>query len=469
MFDLERFHQAQDSVDEGFADALRELRAGRKTSHWIWYIFPQLRGLGTSPMAVEYGLAGPEEGAAYLEDRVLTARLIDAASAVRAHVAPLRGSPARLETVMGSHIDALKLVSSMTLFARLAGDVAGRPDLGGLAGHAEAILAAAGAEGYARCAFTERALARRRHPPSGVTTSVCLRPDSGVIVSLMSATTSLLVVPFFRRTFGRAGPLGRRLETLAVEQARRALTVGVLALLFALRPSVLDPVGVGLLRLLGALLLLPELVQVDDVAGHPSDIATARAPLPWVRSPPRPSPAPALGGGSGRRVCSVRRSCLTRAPRCATGFTFALGSWCDALRLSDYSRTPWRRSGARAACLATCVRTNCGSGVYGRRVFGPAVLPDASSAMRDGAHVRAGELVRRAQAVGLLRGLLGGEVVLEPLGDLRADELPRLHRVVDVGDARRVPLVRVGVEVRRRRPGSRVTAAGRRPAAARER
>jgi uncharacterized protein (DUF1810 family) len=160
MFDLDRFHQAQDSAGEGFADALRELRAGRKTSHWIWYIFPQLRGLGTSPMAVAYGLAGPEEGAAYLEDRVLTARLVDAASAVRVHVGSSQASPAQLETVMGSQIDAQKLVSSMTLFAHLAGrlDAADRPDLGALGKHAEAILAAAAAQGYARCSFTEKAL-----------------------------------------------------------------------------------------------------------------------------------------------------------------------------------------------------------------------------------------------------------------------------------------------------------------------
>jgi uncharacterized protein (DUF1810 family) len=160
MFDLDRFHQAQDDAGDGFADALRELRGGRKTGHWIWYIFPQLRGLGGSPMAVAYGLAGPEEGAAYLEDRVLTARLGDAASAVRAHVAPSQGSPSRLETVMGSHIDAQKLVSSMTLFAHLARrlDVVGRPDLRALAGDAEAILAAAAAEGYGRCPFTEKAL-----------------------------------------------------------------------------------------------------------------------------------------------------------------------------------------------------------------------------------------------------------------------------------------------------------------------
>jgi uncharacterized protein (DUF1810 family) len=168
MFDLDRFHQAQDSAGDAFADALRELRAGRKTGHWIWYVFPQLAGLGASPMAVTYGLAGPEEGVAYLEDRVLAARLVDAVSAVRAHVAPLQGAPARLEIVMGSRIDALKLVSSMTLFARLARDVGGRPDLDALAHHAEAILVAAAAQGYARCAFTEEALASRisRRPES---------------------------------------------------------------------------------------------------------------------------------------------------------------------------------------------------------------------------------------------------------------------------------------------------------------
>jgi uncharacterized protein (DUF1810 family) len=160
VFDLDRFHRAQDSADEGYEDALRELRAGRKTSHWIWYVFPQLRGLGTSPMAVSYGLAGPEEGAAYLDDPLLVERLIDAASAVRTHVALSQASQAPLEVVMGSRIDAQKLVSSMTLFAHLArrGRAPDRPELAVLAEHAEAILAAAAAQGYARCSFTEKAL-----------------------------------------------------------------------------------------------------------------------------------------------------------------------------------------------------------------------------------------------------------------------------------------------------------------------
>jgi hypothetical protein len=69
MEDLGRFREAQDG-HPGFADAMDELRAGRKTSHWIWYVFPQLRGLGQSPMAVRYGLDGLTEAAAYVRDPV---------------------------------------------------------------------------------------------------------------------------------------------------------------------------------------------------------------------------------------------------------------------------------------------------------------------------------------------------------------------------------------------------------------
>ena len=164
-FDLDRFKQAQDA-HHTLANALGELRAGRKTSHWIWYVFPQLRGLGRSSMAARYALADGDEAAAYLRDPVLAQRLVVAAGAVRGHVAPARGAGAPLDVVMGSDIDALKLVSSMTLFARVAarmiaaGDA--RSELADLVAHAEAILNAAAAQGYDRCAHTERALA-----PSG--------------------------------------------------------------------------------------------------------------------------------------------------------------------------------------------------------------------------------------------------------------------------------------------------------------
>lgn len=133
---LNRFLEAGDQEQ-----ALAELRAGRKRSHWIWYVFPQLRGLGTSPAAVHYGLDGVAEAEAFLAHPVLRQRLERAVEAVHAW----RGE--RLDLVMGSHIDALKLVSSMTLFEHVA---AGTP----LGGHATDILAAAEAQGFPRCAFT---------------------------------------------------------------------------------------------------------------------------------------------------------------------------------------------------------------------------------------------------------------------------------------------------------------------------
>src|SRR5215831_9234320 len=103
-FDLERFKQAQDAPRAGFTTALGELRAGRKTSHWIWYVFPQLAGLGRSPMATRYGLNGIGEADAYLRDPVLAERLAMAAGAVRAHVAPHAGAGVPLDVVMGSDI-----------------------------------------------------------------------------------------------------------------------------------------------------------------------------------------------------------------------------------------------------------------------------------------------------------------------------------------------------------------------------
>jgi uncharacterized protein (DUF1810 family) len=160
MFDLDRFKQAQAAPHAGIATAMAELRAGRKTSHWIWYVFPQLAGLGRSPMATRYGLAGLDEASAYLRDPLLGGRLAAAAAAVRAHVAPPRA--ARLNAVMGSSIDALKLVSSMTLFRHVAARLNAedpRPEFAALADDAEAILTAAATQGYVHCAFTIRALA----------------------------------------------------------------------------------------------------------------------------------------------------------------------------------------------------------------------------------------------------------------------------------------------------------------------
>jgi uncharacterized protein (DUF1810 family) len=106
--DLERFRTAQDGAYSG---ALAELRRGRKTGHWIWFVFPQLRGLGRSEMSTFYGIASLDEARAYLADPVLGARLRACADTLLA----TKGSSA--EAILGS-VDALKVRSSMTLFHR---------------------------------------------------------------------------------------------------------------------------------------------------------------------------------------------------------------------------------------------------------------------------------------------------------------------------------------------------------------
>ena len=107
---LERFRAAQ---DEGgtYDRAVAELRAGRKRSHWMWFVFPQIAGLGRSPMAQRYAIASLDEARAYLADPVLGPRLRDCARIL----VGLGGSDAA--QVLGG-IDAMKLRSSMTLFAR---------------------------------------------------------------------------------------------------------------------------------------------------------------------------------------------------------------------------------------------------------------------------------------------------------------------------------------------------------------
>ena|SRR5215467_971110 len=156
MADLARFRVAQDDPGAGLATALRELRAGRKTSHWIWYILPQLVGLGRSPIARHYGLADVGEATAYLRDPVLGPRLRETVAVVHAHVTAPRPIP--IETLMGSSVDALKLVSCLTLFrhvARALAAVEPRPEWTALAEQARVILDAAAAQGLPPCRFTE--------------------------------------------------------------------------------------------------------------------------------------------------------------------------------------------------------------------------------------------------------------------------------------------------------------------------
>jgi uncharacterized protein (DUF1810 family) len=111
-FDLGRFRSAQDAHG-ALAEALAELRDGRKTSHWMWFVFPQIAGLGVSSTAVYFAIRSLEEARAYLADPVLGPRLIEAAEA--AETAPA----ASAEALLGG-IDAAKLRSSMTLFAHAA-------------------------------------------------------------------------------------------------------------------------------------------------------------------------------------------------------------------------------------------------------------------------------------------------------------------------------------------------------------
>ena len=157
-FDLERFLEAQDRGD--YQRALRELGAGRKTGHWIWYILPQLRGLGHSSTAIHYGLEGVEEAVAFLGHPVLRQRLGQIVAVIHDQVC--QNSP-RLNGLMGSGTDALKLVSCLTLFEAVARALDLRepaPDLALLATRAHDILEAAEAQGYARCSFTLKSLAR---------------------------------------------------------------------------------------------------------------------------------------------------------------------------------------------------------------------------------------------------------------------------------------------------------------------
>ncbi|GAC1610980.1 MAG: DUF1810 domain-containing protein [Mycobacteriales bacterium] len=126
MSELQRFVDAQQPV---YAEVVAQLRAGRKTTHWMWFIFPQLAGLGRSSTALYFGIADVDEARDYLHHPVLGARLRECA----AIVAGLAGPP---RAVFGD-VDALKLRSSLTLFGLVEPDTfqpvldrhfAGQPD-----------------------------------------------------------------------------------------------------------------------------------------------------------------------------------------------------------------------------------------------------------------------------------------------------------------------------------------------------
>jgi uncharacterized protein (DUF1810 family) len=110
-FDLQRFVEAQAGVYERVC---AELRAGEKRSHWMWFIFPQIKGLGSSPMAVRFAISGMEEARAYLDHAVLGPRLRECTGIVV-------GVEKRAVGDIFGYPDDMKFHSSMTLFAKAAG------------------------------------------------------------------------------------------------------------------------------------------------------------------------------------------------------------------------------------------------------------------------------------------------------------------------------------------------------------
>jgi uncharacterized protein (DUF1810 family) len=107
-YNLNRFVEAQSA---NYSEALAELRTGRKQTHWSWYVFPQIRGLGSSPMSVRYAISSVAEARAYVEHEVLGPRLRECVKAMNAH----RGLSA--DQILGD-IDAQKFRSCLTLFAQ---------------------------------------------------------------------------------------------------------------------------------------------------------------------------------------------------------------------------------------------------------------------------------------------------------------------------------------------------------------
>jgi uncharacterized protein (DUF1810 family) len=159
---LERFIRAQDSPLCGFPAALEELRGGGKRGHWIWYIFPQLSGLGQSWNSEFYGVDGADEAIEYLKNPVLRNRLLQ----MTAVVADRLRDGVQLRRLMGGDTDTRKLVSSMTLFHATASrpnlpeagsDVAELRELSRLS---DDVLSRAQEQGYPPCRFTIEALRR---------------------------------------------------------------------------------------------------------------------------------------------------------------------------------------------------------------------------------------------------------------------------------------------------------------------
>ncbi len=151
---LDRFTHAQ---EDAYDEALAEIRAGAKTGHWVWYILPQIAGLGFSAMSRRYAIADLDEAIAYLHHPVLGVRYRETVEAI---VEALRRPGASLGALMGSPIDAIKLVSSLTLFREAAhalqasGAEVPADALVAPIALIDGLLAVAASQGYPPCART---------------------------------------------------------------------------------------------------------------------------------------------------------------------------------------------------------------------------------------------------------------------------------------------------------------------------
>jgi|SoimicMinimDraft_9_1059737.scaffolds.fasta_scaffold31838_1 uncharacterized protein (DUF1810 family) len=150
---FERFHRAQADGYSGYPTALAEIRSGRKRSHWIWYILPQLAGLGRSGASQFYAIQNLDEAREYLRDSVLRARYEEITAAILEKL----GVGVPLERLMGGSTDALKLVSSLTLFRTAASQLADEASAA-LARRCDDILRITALQDYPTCSFTTERL-----------------------------------------------------------------------------------------------------------------------------------------------------------------------------------------------------------------------------------------------------------------------------------------------------------------------
>ncbi|WP_298623238.1 DUF1810 domain-containing protein [uncultured Legionella sp.] len=161
---LDRFHKAQKS-HSGHEQAKKELQNGKKTSHWIWYIFPQLESLGFSDTAKYYGIKDRDEACAYLKDPILFQRYFQLVQLVEQQVQKIP-----LTTLMGGNVDAQKLMSSLTLFRNAATHLNKTPgqsnhDFKGLEQSCARIFKLTANQGYYPCQKTLSALSHSVKSP----------------------------------------------------------------------------------------------------------------------------------------------------------------------------------------------------------------------------------------------------------------------------------------------------------------